>query len=249
MKGTAKILARDLRKRGGGERENRPSPPHFPPVLFSRSRCYSDIGIPIPKTIVIWASPPHINIAIWVRVRVTGDAHITRGFGSGDAQNAGMPIWHAYHCGSAFSISRTRLSRSLEWLVVTLTICCRVHIFDTFSCGNKAVLILPRGQDRPVLPDRVANRIRSNFLPRGASRTIYYNYRIIKEACVQAPPPPFSVMRGKPKKNRNLLQNAGAENIKITFKTPQPIQKKALKMIHAWAFDSDINERHFFVNV
>ena len=93
-----------------------------------------------------------------------------------------MPIWHAYHCGSAFSISQTRLFRSLEWLVVTLTICCRVHIFDTFSCGNKAVLILPRGQDRPFLPDRVANRIRSNFLPRGASRTIYYNYRIIKEA-------------------------------------------------------------------
>ena len=77
MKGTAKILARDLRKRG---------------VSFSRSRCYSDIGIPIPKTIVIWASPSHINLAIWVRVRVTGDAHITRGFGSGDAQNAGMPI-------------------------------------------------------------------------------------------------------------------------------------------------------------
>ena len=83
MKGSAKILARDLRKRGGGERENRRSPPHFPPVLFSRSRCYSDIGIPIPKTIVIWASPSHINLAIWVRV--TGDAHITRGFGSGDA--------------------------------------------------------------------------------------------------------------------------------------------------------------------
>ena len=57
-------------------------------------------------------------------------------------------------------------------------------------------------------------------------------------------------MRGKPKKNRNLLQNAGVENIKITFKTPQQIQKKALKMIHAWeTFDSDINERHFFVNV
>ena len=163
-----------------------------------------------------------------------------------------MPIWHAYHCGSAFSISRTRLSRSLEWLVVTLTICCRVHIFDTFSCGNKAVLILPRGQDRPVLPERVANRIRSNFLPRGASRTIYYNYRIIKVACVQTTPPsPLLSNEGKTeKKNRKLLQNAGAENIKITFKTLQQIQKKALKMIYAWeTFDSDINERHFFVNV
>ena len=91
MKGTAKILARDLRKRGGGERENRRSPPHFPPVLFSRSRCYSDIGIPIPKTIVIWASPSHINLAIWVRVRVTGDAHITRVSGVGMPKTRGCP--------------------------------------------------------------------------------------------------------------------------------------------------------------
>ena len=79
MKGTAKILARDLRKGGGGERESSPSSPQFPPVSFSRSRCYSDIGIAIPKTILIWASPSHITLAIWVRVRiwVTGDAHIT----------------------------------------------------------------------------------------------------------------------------------------------------------------------------
>jgi len=179
VKGTAKILARDLRKVGGGERESRPSSPQFPPVLFSRSRSYSDIGIPIPKAIVIWASPSHITSAIWVRVRVKG-MPTSIGF-----REWGCP----YHCGSAFSISRTRLSRSLEWLAVTLTICYRVHIFDTFSCGNKAVLILPRGQDRPVLPDRVANRICSFFLPRGASRTIYYNYRIIKVACVQTPPP------------------------------------------------------------
>ena len=32
---------------------------------------------------VIWASPSHITLAIWVRVRVTGDAHITRGLGMG----------------------------------------------------------------------------------------------------------------------------------------------------------------------
>ena len=48
------------------------------------------MGIPIPKTLVIWASPSHITLATWVRVwvrvrvrvrvriRVTGDAHITR---------------------------------------------------------------------------------------------------------------------------------------------------------------------------
>ena len=44
-------------------------------------RCHSDMGIPIPKTLLIWASPSHITLAIWVRVRVTGDAHITRVLG------------------------------------------------------------------------------------------------------------------------------------------------------------------------
>ena len=55
------------------------------------------LGIPIPKTLVIWTSPSHITLAIWVTVRVTGDAHI-KGFGNGDAQNAGMPIslWHRH---------------------------------------------------------------------------------------------------------------------------------------------------------
>ena len=38
------------------------------------------LGSPIPKTLMIWASPSHITSAIWVRikVRVTGDTHITR---------------------------------------------------------------------------------------------------------------------------------------------------------------------------
>jgi len=44
----------------------------------------SDTGIPIPKTPVVWASPSHITLAIWVRV--TGDVHITRVLGMG------MPI-------------------------------------------------------------------------------------------------------------------------------------------------------------
>ena len=58
-------------------------------------RCHSDMGIPIPKTLVIWASASHITLAIWFRVRVSGDANITRvhyGFGNGDAQNDWMPI-------------------------------------------------------------------------------------------------------------------------------------------------------------
>ena len=36
------------------------------------------LGIPIPKTLVIWAFPSHIPLAIWVRVKVkvyTGNAH------------------------------------------------------------------------------------------------------------------------------------------------------------------------------
>ena len=43
----------------------------------------SDMGIPIPQTLVIGAYPSHITLAIWVRVRVTGDVHITRVLGMG----------------------------------------------------------------------------------------------------------------------------------------------------------------------
>ena len=43
------------------------------------------LGIPISKTLVIWASPSHITLKIWVRVRVrvTGDIHSSRVFGMG----------------------------------------------------------------------------------------------------------------------------------------------------------------------
>ena len=48
------------------------------------SRCHSDMGIlaflasPSPViTLVIRASHSHTTLAIWVRVRVRGDAHIT----------------------------------------------------------------------------------------------------------------------------------------------------------------------------
>ena len=49
------------------------------------SRCYSDMGIPIPKTLVIWVSSSHIVLAILVsvRLRVTEDGHITRVLGMG----------------------------------------------------------------------------------------------------------------------------------------------------------------------
>ena len=37
----------------------------------------------VASVTVIWASPSHITLAIWVRVRVTGDTHITRFLGMG----------------------------------------------------------------------------------------------------------------------------------------------------------------------
>ena len=36
---------------------------------------------PFPKTLEIWTSPSHITLAFWIRVRVTGDACITRVLG------------------------------------------------------------------------------------------------------------------------------------------------------------------------
>ena len=87
------------------------------------------LGFPIPKTLVIWVSPSHITLAIWVRVkvRVTGGAHITGVLGTGVPicispwQHAKiyalpLPSFLPFCCRArAFSISRTRLSRlSLE---------------------------------------------------------------------------------------------------------------------------------------
>ena len=51
-------------------------------------------GIPIPKTLVILTYPSHITLAIWVRVRVTGDAHITSVSGMGMYKTRR----YLYHC-------------------------------------------------------------------------------------------------------------------------------------------------------
>ena len=64
------------------------------------------LGIPIPKTLVIWTSPSHITLAIWVRVRVTGDAHITRVLGMGMTKTRGCP----YH----FDIGTLKTRRKLR---------------------------------------------------------------------------------------------------------------------------------------
>ena len=51
--------------------------------------CYSDMGSPafwaslFPKPSDMSTPPSHITLAIWVTVRVTGDAHITRVLGIG----------------------------------------------------------------------------------------------------------------------------------------------------------------------
>ena len=59
------------------------------------------LGFSIPKTLVIWASPSHITLAIWVRV--TGDANITRCLGMGMPKTRGRP----YHCDIGFVNKRS----------------------------------------------------------------------------------------------------------------------------------------------
>ena len=86
------------------------------------------LGIPIPKTLVIWAFPSHTTLAIWVRVKVkvyTGNAHITRVLGMGMPKTRGCPYhWDtasfpfpsflpSYFHVRAFS-PRSLLSQSLE---------------------------------------------------------------------------------------------------------------------------------------
>ena len=72
------------------------------------------LGIPIPQTLVIWASPSHITLAIWVWVRVTGDTHITRFRGMGMPKTRGCP----YHCDTGTKCSyslRGGRKKGREW--------------------------------------------------------------------------------------------------------------------------------------
>ena len=50
------------------------------------------MGISIPKTQVIRASPSHFSLVICVRVRVKGDAHITRVLEMGMSKTRGPHI-------------------------------------------------------------------------------------------------------------------------------------------------------------
>ena len=63
---------------------------------------------------VIWASLSNITFTIWVRVRVTGDAHIPRVLGMGMPKTRGCP----YHCDGELAqygkenVVRSRISIS-----------------------------------------------------------------------------------------------------------------------------------------
>ena len=62
------------------------------------------MGIPIPKTLAIWASPSFITLGIWVRVRVTGRMPISLGFWEwgcpkrGNARHRPFPPAHKRCC-------------------------------------------------------------------------------------------------------------------------------------------------------
>ena len=56
-------------------------------------RCYKDMGIPIPKTPVIWASPVILTLIL---TQKEGDAYITRVLGMGMPKTRGCP----YHCNT-----------------------------------------------------------------------------------------------------------------------------------------------------
>ena len=71
---------------------------------------------PFPKTLEIWTSPSHITLAFWIRVRVTGDACITRVLGMR------MPkMWGcSYHClNAAFMYDRGTEVQQFRILVMS----------------------------------------------------------------------------------------------------------------------------------
>ena len=73
--------------------------PYFPvPFPFSpSSHCHSDMGIPLPKTLVIWASPVTLILIHIAKVIWEGDAHITRVLRMGMPKTQGC----SYHCNTA----------------------------------------------------------------------------------------------------------------------------------------------------
>ena len=106
--------------------------------MLQRYRHPRVLGIPIPQTLLIWVSPPHITLAIWVRlrVRVTGDAHITRVLGMGMPKTRGFP----YHCdtGSCIRHFRTQGRVVQSWVKITQVSARFEFRFETL----KSILVL-----------------------------------------------------------------------------------------------------------
>ena len=56
----------------------------------TETHAFPRFGHPLPKSLVIWASPVTLTLTQTAKVLLEEDAHITRVLGNGDAQNVGM---------------------------------------------------------------------------------------------------------------------------------------------------------------
>ena len=66
------------------------------------------MGIPIPKTLVKWAST--VTLSQTAKVICEGDAHITRVLGMGMPKRLGFP----YHCDTGGRVERN-IGNEVEW--------------------------------------------------------------------------------------------------------------------------------------
>ena len=115
------------------------SEPHlaFPKRCF---RCFIPTfwASPFPKTLVIWASSSNNTLAVWVRVRVTGDAHITRllGMGCPNRGDAWVSVTEASLCHKGVVESRKESARGAWYFFFDYF--CNVFVILSWSfCGGK----------------------------------------------------------------------------------------------------------------
>ena len=113
------------------------APPRFSEEVlqwYGHSRL---LGIPISKTLVIWASPCHITSATWVRFRVTGDAHITILFEMGMPERRDVHITakEASLCHEGAGESRKESARG-AWYFFNY-FCVVFVILSGSFCGGK----------------------------------------------------------------------------------------------------------------
>ena len=104
---------------------------------FPTGRCRNDmdtsrvLGIPIPKTPVIWASPVTLILIITQIAKVIweGDAHITRVFGVGMPKTRGAFI--------TVTAARTQISR--QWVHKSSGYELRVTLVHSSASGEKRI--------------------------------------------------------------------------------------------------------------